>query len=147
MRLGTVALNAEPSQTETTLHGLSDSPIPAYDIHVRHRVLNRLSASLLLVVFLATGALRALDAAVYHGDSGEPGAGVARLLGTDAPKAHYDRCVLGAELRGSSTLPSCPAAPAVHGAVFVRPPAVPAWAPRSSPLHTTRARAPPALPA
>ncbi|HWB40749.1 MAG TPA: hypothetical protein VG500_05800, partial [Gemmatimonadales bacterium] len=66
--------------------------------------MSRLSATLLLLVFLATGGLRGLDAALYHRDDGATAAGVGRLEGTDSPRTHNDRCVLGVELRGCSAL-------------------------------------------
>jgi hypothetical protein len=127
--------------------GLSFSSNRGYDISVRHLVLTRLSAPLLLVVFLATGTLRAFDAALYHGDDGATPAGVARLYGTDAPKAHYDQCVLGAELRGASTLVEGPEAPGSHADVAFPSPIVHVSPPRSTPHRAATARAPPIVPA
>jgi hypothetical protein len=114
---------------------------------VRYLVLTRLSAPLLLAVFLATGTLRAFDAALYHRDDAATPAGVARLYGTDTPKAHYDQCVLGAELRGASTLAAGPAAPAARGDVAYPTPIVHVSTPRSTLHRAASARAPPIVPA
>jgi hypothetical protein len=127
--------------------GLSFSSSRGYDISVRHLVLTRLSAPFLLVVFLATGTLRAFDAALYHRDDAVTAAGVARLYGTDTPKAHYDQCVLGAELRGASTLAAGPAAPAARGDVAYPTPIVHVSTPRSTLHRAASARAPPIVPA
>jgi hypothetical protein len=121
------------------------SPDHRYHRIVRSRPLSRSGALLLLAVFLATGGLRALDAAVYHQSGGVSPAGQSRIYGTESPKAHTDQCVLGVELRSPSEAAFAPEIPAVRSTSPCAPSPARVSAPRSTRLSGTLARAPPHL--